>query len=216
MPDPSSSIASGNDQSRKVMIKDVLKPAILIIALTISVVFILLVWYFSILKPALIEGISIDISLTKKLPSNTPLSQELKPHTEVKTSLNDDHLEPLREELKEEKSEAVQHDNPTQRPHPNRRSNSVKSVKSHIARIKKEPTIQSQDSLLPDNHEMDNKKTEVSVESIRTEGNIEKNKDEDAVQKIKSFADKLKESFLIPATQPTCTQVQIAMNQCPN
>lgn len=213
MPLPQSSAASGKDKPEEVMLKDVLKLSSLIVALTAGVLLILSVWYLFVLKPALSQSNPVDIRLTEKLPSDMPVSQELEFKTEVETQLTSEDVEPSNEVFgNNEKSVAAQRNNTTRRTHSTQRHISIKSAKSNIARSEKEPMAQSQDSSRHQNDYKEDKK----VEDMRVEEDREESKDEDTAQKIKSFAVKLKESFLTPTTQSICTQVQIAMNQCPN
>lgn len=220
MPEPQFSAESGKDKPDEVMpdevmLKDVLKPSNLIIALIVSVLFILLGWYLLVLKPALSESFPMDIRLTKKPFSITQFSQELKYKTEVETQLTSDHVEPSNEAFEIEEKESVQRINPTRHTKSTQRNTSRKSAKSNIAKNEKEPTAQSQDfSRLQNKHEDHDKKEEITKaeDYVRAA----EDKDEDTAQKIKSLAVKWKESFLTPATQPICTQVQIAMNQCRN
>ena len=216
MPEPQFSTASGEVKPDEVMLTDVLKPTNLIIALIASVLFILLGWYLLVLKPALSESFPIDIRPTKKPSSNTPFSQELTLQTKVETKLiNDVYVgSNAALEKEEKKSEVVQPSNPIRRTKSTQRITSRKSAKANIAINKKEPPTQTQDfSHLQNEYKEPDKKEE----NMRAENmTVEENQDEDAVQKIKSAGVKLKESFLTPVTQPICTQVQIAMNQCPN
>lgn len=213
MPLPQSSAASGKDKPEEVMLKDVLKLSSLIVALTAGVLLILSVWYLFVLKPALSQSNPVDIRLTEKLPSDMPVSQELKFKTEVETQLTSEDVEPSNEVFgNNEKSEAAQRNNTTRRTYSTQRHISKKSAKSNIARSEKEPMAQSQNSPRHQNDYKEDKKEE----DMRVEEDREESKDEDTAQKIKSFAVKLKESFLTPTTQSICTQVQIAMNQCPN
>lgn len=210
MPLPQSSAASGKDKPEEVMLKDVLKLSSLIVALTAGVLLILSVWYLFVLKPALSQSNQVDIRLTEKLPSDTPVSQELEFKTEVETQLTSEDVEPSNEVFgNDEKSETEQRNNTTRRAHSTQRHISIKSAKSNIARSEKEPMAQSQES---PRHQNEYKEEE----DMRIDEDREENKDEDTAQKIKSFAVKLKESFLTPSTQSICTQVQIAMNQCSN
>ena len=211
LPEAQSSTASDKGKSDAVMLKDVLKPSILMIALVASVLPILFSWYLFVLKPALNESNTMDISLTKKPYSNTTVSQELKLNKGVETQLADDDLESSNEAFEsEKKSESLQR-NPTRRTKSTQRNTPIKSATSNIATNEKKPTAQSLDS--PRLH---NEEAEMRAENIKAGENGDKNKDEDTAKKIKSFAVKWKESFLTPATQPICSQVQIAMNQCPN
>ncbi len=215
MPEVQSSDASDKVKPDEVVLKDVLKPSSLIIALTAIVLLILYCWYLFVLKPALNESNSMDVRLTYKPVSNTHVSQELKSNTRVETQITDDDLEPSNEAFKNEEKEVVKLINPSQRSKSTQRNTIRKSAKSNVATSEKESTVQSQDSPRHQNEYKEDKKEE-KEDYIRAEEDREENKDEDTAQKIKSLAVKWKASFLTPATQPICTQVQIAMNQCPN
>lgn len=214
--EPESNAASKKGNPDEVTLKDVLKPSILLIALAASVLLISFCWYLFVLKPALIEGNPLDIRLTKEPLSDTPPSQELKSKPEVETQLTSNDVEPSNEALLDIKApEEVQRINPPRRIKPTLRNTPIKSAKSNVARVEKVPMAQTQDSPYhQNNHEEDKKNEVVMAENITPLEDSEK--DEDMSQKIKSFAVKWKESILIPATQSTCTQVQISMNQCPN
>lgn len=217
-PEIQSSSISDKDKSDKVILKDVLKPNSLIIALIACVLFILLGWYVFILEPALRGNNPLDIRLIKKPSSKTAFSPELKYKTKAATQSTDDEFERSNAAAlrNEEKPEVVQPNISTRPTASTQRTTSIKSAKPNTAKSKKEPTTQPQESpRLQNEFEGDKKVDDVRVVHMKAEEDKEEAK-EDAARKIKSFADKWKESFLTPATQTICTQVQIAMNQCPN
>lgn len=208
--------ASGDDRPDEVMHKDVLKSFTFIIALIAIMLFILFGWYFSVLKPALSQIPTFDITLTKKLSSATQLPQELKFKTLVVAQKTEEDVDRPNTSLasKQESIEA-QHVVVTRRPHPTKKKISRISAKSNKETSEKNPLALSPNApgYENDHKELDKKEEIKMTEQAREES---KNKDEDLGEKIKPFVVKWKESILTPATQSTCTQVQIAMNQCSN
>jgi hypothetical protein len=172
MPEAQFNTSSGKGKPDEVMLKDVLKPSNLIIALIASVLFILLGWYIFILKPALNESNPMDIRPTKEPFSNTPFNQELKFKSGVETQLTDADIE---------RSNAAFTDKPADVQH------------KRSARRSESSTANS---------------------DRKVERTAQRDSDGNATQKVKTAAANFKESFLTPAAKPTCTQAQIAMNQC--
>lgn len=209
--------ASGDDRPDEVMHKDVLKSLTFIIALIAIMLFILFGWYFSVLKPALSQIPTFDITLTKKLSSATQLPQELKFNTLVVAQKAEEDVDRPNVALaSKQESVQTQHVIVTRRPHPTKKKISRISAKPNKDISEKNPLALSPSS--PPGYENDHKELDKKEEIKMTEQAREesKNKDEDLSEKIKPFAVKWKESILTPATQSTCTQVQSAMNQCFN
>lgn len=212
--------ASGDDRPDEVMHKDVLKSFTFIIALIAIMLFILFGWYFSVIKPALSQIPTFDITLTKKLSSATQLPQELKFKTLVVAQKTEEDVDrpnvalASKQESVQQGSVQTQHVTVTRRPHPAKKKISRISAKSNKEISEKNPMALRPSSGDENDHKELDKKEEIKVtEQAREES---KNKDEGLEEKIKPFAVKWKESILTPATQSTCTQVQIAMNQCSN
>ncbi|HSI44345.1 MAG TPA: hypothetical protein VK949_08390 [Methylotenera sp.] len=216
MPESPSTSTSGISNPEELMLKDVLKPSIFIIALQGCCL--LFCWYFFVFKPALNQSNPMDISLTKKPYSNIQVSEESTFKTELETQLAD-NFEPSQEAISyDEKLDVIQRNNPT---HTKliQRNISIKSTKTNLTKSGKMRTAKSHESSdLQNRYKKDKKHRYMTAKNNRFQkggkGNLDQ--DEDMAQKIKSFAVNLKESFLIPATMPVCTQVQNAMNQCTN
>jgi hypothetical protein len=240
MPEGLPNAATGKSKSEGALLKDVLKPSNLIIAMAASVLFILFGWYFLILKPALDANNPMDIRLTKKPFSNMPLPQALTLKPEAESQLLDTGIEPQTEGVQTERKpemvtpEMVKSVDSTlpRRGHLLARKTPIKSAKAKSATNRKMSSAQRQNSPRTDNVNLENKQNEnLWPENTETENIVAENlgaekmnavkevvedKEADAAENIKAFAAKWKESIFVHATQPICTQVQIAMNQCPN
>lgn len=214
------SAALAKDQPNVVTLKDAFKTSVLIITLSTAVLYILLAWYFFVLKPALFENMPMEIKLTKKLFSEEPVSKALEFKKETKTEVAENDVKPLDVVVEQqEKPKAVQRNHPIRRTNATKKKAFIKSEKSNKAVIEKVATVQIPDSSnLQTNYSEENKKKEISSENIRVWDDREENRDknEAVAQETKPFAVKWKESILTPATQSVCSQVQIALNQCPN
>lgn len=166
--------ANANKADEAVMLKDILKPSNLIIALVASVLLILMGWYIFILKPVLNEASPADMRFTvppKAMP-DAPLPDNLKYKPQTKETTESAPL--LADESTVNKS-------------------GKKSVRE------KESTRQTQPK------QYQTKRAESKSAQTNTAASTE-NAD-------KSAAAKFKELFP-PVAKPTCTQAQIAMNQC--
>jgi hypothetical protein len=240
MPEGLPNAEAGKSKPDEVLLKDVLRPSNLIIAMAASVLFISFGWYFLVLKPALDANNPMDIRLTKKTFSNTPFPQALTLEPEAETQLPNTDIEPQTEGVQtEKKPEMVTPETvkSVDLPSPGRghlltRKTPIKSAKAKSATNRKMSSAQRQNSPRTDNVNLENKQNEnLWPENTETENIVAENlgaekmnavkevvedKEADAAENIKAFAAKWKESIFVHATQPICTQVQIAMNQCPN
>lgn len=216
MPESLSISESGTGKPEKLMLKDVLKPSILIVAMQGCCL--LFCWYFFVFKPALNQSNPMDISLTKNPYSSTQVSQE-SIKTEVETKLTADNFVPSEDLDNEENFEVVQPNDLARQTKSTQRNISIKPTKTNLTKSEKVRSAKSRESSnLQNRYKKDKKHRYMTAKNNRFQKGSGKNqyKDEDVAQKIKSFAVNLKESFLIPATMPVCTQVQNAMNQCTN
>jgi hypothetical protein len=180
---------------------DVLKPSNLIIALIACVLLILLGWYLFVLKPALHESNPIDLKVTKEPFSHTPFSPELKFKSGVETHFTNAEIEQPKTAFENERVPEATPLNTPQRVNASHRPSIKKAVvtrqainkKAHASHRADCPCLREEQQAKAENEEaFDNK------------------------HRIKTAALVFKESFLTPATKPSCSQVQIAMNQCPN
>jgi hypothetical protein len=206
------------------MLKDALNPTNLIIALTANVFFILLSWYLLVLQPALNASNPMDIKLTKKSSPKIPLPQALKPDTKVETPLIEANREPANKTIELanlapanetleilEKPDAIVSKHIPRRNDSARRKTSRKSANAVKPKKEIQPADQNQYS-----PPVETKYEEIKIAERVAEEPSAVESNEQAAQKIKSFGAKWRESFMTHATQAICTQVQIAMNQCPN
>jgi hypothetical protein len=240
MPEGLPNAATGKSKPDGVVLKDVLRPSNLIIAMSASVLFILLGWYFLILKPALDANNPMDIRLTKKPFSNTPFPEALTLEPEAETQLPNTDIKPQTEGVQtEKKPEMVTPETvkavglpSARRGQLTARKMPIKSAKAKSAIDRKMSSAQRQNSPPTNNVNLENKPNEnLWPENTETENIVAENlgaekmnavkevvedEEADATEDIKAFAAKWKESIFVHATQPICTQVQIAMNQCPN
>ncbi|MBA4057071.1 MAG: hypothetical protein C0490_20330, partial [Marivirga sp.] len=177
--------------------------------------------------------------------SNMPLPQALTLKPEAESQLLDTGIEPQTEGVQTEKKpemvtpETVKSVDSTlpRRGHLLARKTPIKSAKAKSATNRKMSSAQRQNSPRTDNVNSENKQNEnLGPENTETENIVAENivaenlgaekmnamkevvedEEADATEDIKAFAAKWKESIFVHATQPICTQVQIAMNQCPN
>jgi class 3 adenylate cyclase len=162
-----------NEPAEAGLLKDILKPSHLIIALVASVLLILMGWYVLILKPALSESNPMEISIpepSKQSSSYLPSTDEEANKKVVITSSGD--LAP-------------------------KASNKV-SVKEQKDPVKKKVV---------------NSEKRQQKQASSTQANVANEEAPKKQEGEKSAVEKLK-TFFPPAAQPTCTQAQIAMNQC--
>jgi class 3 adenylate cyclase len=163
-----------NEPAEAGMLKDILKPSHLIIALVASVLLILMGWYVLILKPALSESNPMEISIpepSKQSSSYLPSIDEEANKKVVITSSSD--LAPLP-------------------------SNKASANEQQVVPVKKK---------VVNSEKRQQKQASSTQAKVANEEAPKKQEGE------KSAVEKLK-TFFPPAAQPTCTQAQIAMNQC--
>lgn len=222
--------AAAKGKPKRSIFKDLLKQSNFVIALTATALFIFFTWYTLVLKPALDGSSSMSIKLTKKPLSQIPFSQALNTKPEVEPQLSVEDFAPSNKVVvMEEKVEQAQQPNPTQHTEVNHKKTAKKIAKAKSISSKKVPPAKSQQPPRLENDHTENiQEANVWPENVTAENKDEEIKkpveddeeneieDEDSADKIKSFAAKWKESIKIPATQSVCTQVQIALHQCPN
>lgn len=209
MPDEQFKAPPENEKAEQgVMLKDILKPSNLIIALVASVLLILMGWYVFILKPAFSESNPLDIHYTK--PSKSLLSNAsggLNNVTDNPAAGKVIVTSPARDALSLGSTKA-----------PIKNSELV-SVNKKAANSEKRTNQQkkvSSSEVLDGSVSKSRGSDPSTVEKIRTSSAsaVQHDDNRNPAEKVKSFASHWKKSFLTPATKPSCTQVQISMNQC--
>lgn len=184
MPDEQFKAPPDNEKAEKaedgVMLKDILKPSNLIIALVASVLLILLGWYVFILKPAFSESNPLDITYTKPSKSISSNASGLNYVADNPAAGKVIVTSPARDGLSISSTEAA-----TKKPE-------VVTVKRKAANSDKRATDQRV----------------AASQSSQASGKVAKTQ-KGELSGVERF-----KSLFPPVTKPTCTQVQIAMNQC--
>lgn len=164
---------TASNKPEEVSLRDVLKPANLIVALIASVLLILLGWYIFVLQPALSQKDSIEMRpVNSREPfSYMPFSEELKIKSGVETRITEEDVARSNAAF-DNKDQAVADQNGSER------SNTVKSARSnHHAKRDARAVV----------------------------------REDESSSKMEKF-----KSFFKPTDKPSCTQAQIALNQCPS
>ena len=168
--------ANANKADEAVMLKDILKPSNLIIALVASVLLILMGWYIFILKPVLNEASPADMRFTvppKAMP-DAPLPDNLKYKPEAKETTESASSPTTAAAVKNSGQKSVHEKKSTRQTQTQPKQYQTKRAESKSAQTNTAESTENAD---------------------------------------KSAAAKFKELFP-PVAKPTCTQAQIAMNQC--
>lgn len=211
-----------NETEAAGMLKSILKPSHLVIVLIVFVLSILVGWYVFILKPALTESNYIDIPLepSKQSSSYVPSVDAETEKAVVITSSSD--FPPLKalskaaaneQEVVPEKKKVV---NSEKRTSQQQQVSSLEVVHEPVPKPRgsENSAIEKFKTLLPPTVQRDERVSAAAQRDKRVNTVVQRDKRVNTAEKVKSFASHWKKSFLTPATEPSCTQVQISMNQC--
>ncbi|PPC95263.1 MAG: hypothetical protein CTY33_00470 [Methylotenera sp.] len=204
-----------NETEAAGLLKNIVKPSHLVIALITCVLLFLGGWYVLILKPAFNENNNIDISLGTSKQSSSYVPKSYVPsvdaETEKKMVITSSGDTPLPKAATN--TATKEQATPIKNTVVNSEKQTREQAQFSSSEVVREPAPKSPGS---EKSAIKKYNPPAAQRDESMSAAVQQDQSRNTAEKVKAFASHWKKSFLTPATKPSCTQVQISMNQCQN